>query len=336
MNMTSNRRLARWAAALGACAAMAGAAQAQDGKPISFVVGYPAGGTTDVLARVVASALGTRLGAPVIVVNKPGASSRIAVAEVKRAAPDGNTLLFTNASPLVIFPHIYAELAYDPQKDFVPVAVAARTDLVFSVGPSVPDSVKTLKDYVAWAKGAPDRTSYASVQGTSPHFAGQQLSSVAGLNLRIIPYKGGAQGITDLLGGHVPAAVNALGEARPYAKDGAREGSKEGSLRMLALLSAHRSSLVPKVPTAGEMGYPGLDFSGWIGVLAPAGTPQATVDKLNAAIVEVLKAPAVAAQIRDLGLEPEAVSPAEFKALVASDLQNYKKAVALTGFKATD
>ena len=314
--------------ALAACAGLASAAQAQDGKPISFVVGYPAGGSTDVLARVVASALGTRLGTPVIVVNKPGASSRIAVAEVKRAPPDGTTLLFTNASPMVIFPHIYAELAYDPLKDFVPVAIAARTDLVFSVGPSVPDSVKTLKDYVAWVKVSADRTSYASVQGTSPHFAGQQLSTVTGLNLRLIPYKGGAQGITDLLGGHVPAAVNALGEARPFAKD--------GGLRMLAVLSAQRSGLVPKVPTAGEQGYAGLDFAGWIGVLAPAGTPQATVDRLNAAIGEVLKTPAIASQIQDLGLDPAVASPAEFKSLLATDLQNYKKAVALTGFKATD
>ena len=309
-------------------ASLAGPAQAEDAKPITLLVGYPAGGTTDVLARLVASALTTRLGTPVLVLNKPGASSRLAVAEAKRAAPDGTTLLFTNASPMVIFPHIYSDLAYDPQRDFVPVAIAARTDLVFSVGPSVPESVKTLKDYVAWVKADPARASYASVQGTSPHFAGQQFSSVAGLNLRIIPYKGGAQGVTDLLGGHVPAAVNALGEARPFAKD--------GTLRMLALMSAHRSSLVPNVPTMAEMGYAGLDFSGWIGLLAPAGTPQATVDKLNAVLGEILRTPAVVAQIRDLGLEPDVVSPVEFKAVVAADLQNYKKAVALTGFKAQD
>ena len=303
-------------------------ALADDGKPISFIVGYPAGGSTDVLARLVASGLSAKLGTPVIVVNKPGASGRLAISDVKRAAADGTTLLFTNASPMVIYPHIYSDLSYDPQKDFAPVAVAARTDLVFSVGPAVPETVKTLKDYAAWVKANPDKNGYASVQGTSPHFAGQAFSQVGALNLRIIPYKGGAQGITDLLGGHVAASVNTLGEARPF--------EREGGLRMLGVMSARRSTLAPKVPTMAEQGFPGLDFPGWIGVFAPAGTPQATVDKLNAAIGEVVKSPAAMAQIRDLGLEGETVSPAEFKALVAGDTLNYKKAVALTGFKAQD
>jgi tripartite-type tricarboxylate transporter receptor subunit TctC len=303
-------------------------AQAQAGKPITFVVGYPPGGSTDVLARLFAEGLSTRLATPVIVVNKPGASSRIAVAEVKRAAPDGSTLLFTNASPMVIFPHIYSDLAYDPQRDFVPVAIAARTDLVLSVGPGVPESVKTLKDYVAWVRANPDQASFGSVQGTSPHFAGQLFSSVAGLNLRLIPYKGGAAAVTDLLGGHVPAVVSALGEARPF--------EKEGGLRMLAVMSARRSGLAPKVPSMAELGYPGVDFSGWIGLLAPANTPPAVVERLNAAFADVAKNPAAVTQMHNIGVDPDTVSTAAFKAVFEADLQNYRKAVALSGFKAND
>jgi tripartite-type tricarboxylate transporter receptor subunit TctC len=323
------KNLAACLAALGMLAALAAAtARADEPRPITFVVGYPAGGATDVLARIVAEAMSTRLSTPVLVVNRAGASGWLAVAEVKRAAADGNVLLFTNASPMVIYPHIYSELAYDPQRDFVPVAIAARTDLVFSVGPAVPASVKTLKDYVSWVKGDADRSGFGSVQGTSPHFAGQLFSNTAGLELRIIPYKGGAQAVTDLLGGHVPAAVNALSEARPY--------EKEGGLRMLALMSSRRSALAPNVPSMTELGYPGLDFSGWIGVLAPAATPPATVERLNAVMAEILKSPAVVAQINRLGMETDIVTPAAFKAVIAADTQNYKKAVALSGFKAQD
>ncbi len=303
-------------------------APAQTPKAISLVVGYPAGGATDILARLYAEGLSTRLEVPVFVVNRPGASSRIAVAEVKRATPDGSTLLFTNASPMVIFPHIYSELSYDPQRDFVPVAIAARTDLVLSVGPGVPASVKTLKDYVAWVHANPDQASFGSVQGTSPHFAGQLFSSVAGLNLRLIPYKGGAAAVTDLLGGHVPAVVSALGEARPF--------EREVGLRMLAVMSARRSSLAPQVPAMGELGYPGLDFSGWIGLLAPAKTPAALVERINTAFSDIGKSPAAVNQMRSIGVDADSVSTAAFKTVIENDLQNYKKAVALSGFKATD
>ncbi len=192
----------------------------------------------------------------------------------------------------------------------------------------MPASVKTLKDYVSWVKANPDQSVFGSVQGTSPHFAGQLFSSTAALNLRLIPYKGGAQAVTDLLGGHVPAAVNALAEARQF--------DKEGGLRMLALMSSRRSSQAPNVPSMTELGYLGLDFSGWIGVLAPAGTPPAIVDRLNMVMADILKTPATVTQIHSLGLETDIVSPAAFKAVIAADTENYRKAVALAGFKAQD
>lgn len=303
-------------------------AQAAALKPITFVVGYPPGGSTDVLARLYAEGLAARLGTSVTVINRPGASSRIAVGDVKRAAADANVFLFTNASPMVIFPHIYADLGYDPQRDFVPVAVGAKTDLVLSVGPAVPASVKSLKDYIAWVKADPARASFGAVQGTSPHFAGQFFANAAGLELQLIPYKGGAQAVTDLLGGHVPAVVTNLGEARPFVKDGA--------LRMLALTSARRSAPAPDVPTMAEQGYPSVNFPGWAGLFAPARTAPALVERLNAEFTRMAEDPVVVEKIHSIGLEPDPISTAAFKALVESDLQNYRKAVALTGFKAND
>jgi len=301
---------------------------AQPAKPITFLVGYPAGGATDLMARLFAEALGTRLGSSVVVVNKPGAGGRLAVMDVKRAPTDGSLLLFTKASPMVIYPHIYSDLASDPQRDFVPVAIGGRTDLVLSVGPGVPATVKTLKDYIAWVKASPDNASSGSVQGTSPHFAGQAFASVAGLNLRLVPYMGGAQAVTDLLGGHVPAIVGTLGEARTF--------EIEGGLRMLAVMSARRSSLAPNLPSMAEPGFPSADLPGWVGLLAPAGTPAAAVERVSAAFTEISKAPEVMAQIRRIGLDPDTSTTAGFQAIIETDTLNYKKAVALTGFKAQD
>lgn len=324
----ANGRRRHWLAAAAACAgASALGVQAQSGNPITLVVGYPAGGATDMLARLVAEGMHEQLGESVVVENRAGANGRIGVEYVKNARADGRTLLFTNSSPIVVYQHIYRKLAYAPLQDFVPVAIGGRTMLSLAVGPSVPASVNTLPDYVAWIKaGGAQNAAYGAVPGTGPHFAGALFARDAHLDLRLIPYKGGAQAITDLFGGHVPAVFSVLTEALPHYRT--------GKLRILAVMSQKRSSAVPQVPAIGELGYKDIDFQNWVGMLAPAATPPATVMRLHNAALAAVKMPKAVQGIAQLAFEPaESATPSGFAAIIRADDALYARAVALTGFK---
>ena len=297
-------------------------------KPMTFIVGYPAGGATDVLARIIAENLGKLVSVPIIVENKPGAGGRIATEIVKNARPDGNTFLFSISSPMVIYPYIYKKVGYDPIKDFQPVGTIATQTLSLAVGPAVPAEVKTLKEYGDWVKKNPLQATFGAVSGTAPHFAGIEYSRAAGLNLQLTPYKGGNQAVMDLLGGHVPAVITPVAETQPY--------HASGKLRVLATMGAQRSKILPDIRTMAESGYPQINFLTWTGLFAPAGANNAVVSENNTALKTVLADPNVAASIAKLGMEPTPASPEEFKRLIAADLAFYKKAVAETGFKAED
>jgi tripartite-type tricarboxylate transporter receptor subunit TctC len=307
--------------------AAAGVAHAQ-GKPISLVVGYPAGGATDLMARALAEGLGHELNVSVLVENRPGAGGRIGTEYVKNAKPDGTTLLFSISAAMVIYPHIYQKLGYDPLTNFSPVGVAARQMLALTVGPAVPASVRTLADYVAWAKTGPQPATFGTVSGTAPHFAGILFARAAGLNMELTPYKGGAQAVVDMMGGHLPATVTPVAEVLPYRAD--------GRVRILATMGPQRPSVLPDVPTMMELGFKDISFQTWLGVFAPAGTPAPTVARLNTAMNHVLAQPKMVEGIAKLGMEPAITTPEQFRQIVKDDLALYGKSVAITGFKAED
>jgi tripartite-type tricarboxylate transporter receptor subunit TctC len=301
---------------------------AQEGRRIALVVGFPAGGATDVLARLIADGMRTQLGATVVVENRPGAGGRIAAEYVKSAKNDGSVLLFTISSVMVIHPHIYQKLPFDPMGDFTPVGIAARSTLCLSVGPAVPDTVRSLADYVAWVKANPAMATFGTVSGTAPHFAGLVFSRAAGLNLRLAAYKGGAPAITDLIGGHLPATVTPVSEAQPY--------QAAGRIRILASMGPRRPKVLPDTPTMIELGYPDVNFQAWIGIFAPANLAPSTTAQLNGALARLMKTDDVLSGISKLGMEPEPVTPEAFAAILRAEHEQFRKSVAITGFKAED
>ena len=240
-------------------------AQATD-KLVRIIVGFPAGGGTDVTARVLAEALHGTYASTIIVENKAGASARLAVEYVKNAPSDGSVMLFTPDFPMTLYPHSFKSLSYDPLKDFIAVSPAAKGMLTFVVGPAVPDTVKTLADFVQWCKANPAKANYATTSaGATPHFTGVMLASAAAIPMSPVHYRGGAPAIQDLVGGHVPASINPVGEVSEFAKS--------GSLRVLAVTGAKRSPFLPDVPTMKESGYD-IVVESLSGVFLPANTPK--------------------------------------------------------------
>jgi len=208
---------------------------AQDTKRLlRLVVGFPAGGGTDIIARLIADRLRVPFASSVIVENKPGAAARLSVDYVKSAAPDGATLLFTPDFPITVYPHSFQSLSYDPLRDLVPVAPGAKSMLCYNIGPAVPASVTTLAGFVQWVRDNPDKASYATTSaGGTPHFVGMMFANAAGVAMTPVHYRGGAPALQDLLGGHVPASVNPISESLPFAKS--------GTLRILAVTGSQRS-----------------------------------------------------------------------------------------------
>jgi tripartite-type tricarboxylate transporter receptor subunit TctC len=297
-------------------------------KTARLIVGFPAGGGTDVIARIVAEKLRDVYAPAVIVDNRPGAAARIAVDFVKRADPDGSVMLFTPDFPLTVYPHSYPKLAYDPVADFVPVSPCARSMLTVSTGPAVPDSVKTVPDFIAWAKAHPDKAQYATTSpGATPHFVGVMLAREAKVELTPVHYQGGAPALQDLLGGHIPLSVNPISETLPFAKG--------AGIRILAVTGKQRSKYLPDVPTLTEQGY-NVVVQSWIGMFAPAKTPTATVDAANQAVKAAVAAPDYVASLAKFGNEPAYQTPDEFAATVKADIATWGPVVKESGFVAQD
>lgn len=297
-------------------------------KTVRIIVGFPAGGGTDVIARIVADKLRGTYAPAVIVDNRPGAAARIAIDYVKRAEPDGSVLLFTPDFPLTVYPHSYPKLSYDPVRDFAAVAPCAKSMLTLNAGPAVPPEIKTVPDFVAWARKNPDKAQYATTSpGATPHFVGVMLARAAGIDLTPVHYQGGAPALQDLLGGHIPVSVNPISETLPFASSG---------IRILAVTGPERSRFLPDVPTMVEQGYKDVVVESWLGLFAPAATPAATVEALNYAAKAAVQSPEVVASLTKFGNEPATATPTEFAAMVTSGIIAWAPVVKASGFVAQD
>ncbi len=297
-----------------------GAAFAQDAKRLlRLIVGFPAGGGTDIIARVLADRIHVPFASSVIVENKPGAAARASVDYVQNAEPDGATLLFTPDFPITLYPHSFRKLSYDPLRDLVPVAPAAKSMLTYNVGPMVPATVKSLADFVAWCRAHPANANYATTAaGGTPHFVGVMLANAAHVAMTPVHYRGGALALQDLLGGHVPASINPISETLTQAKS--------GNIRILAVTGARRSAFLPDVPTMREQGFD-VVVESWLGAFAPAKTPAETVRTLGAAINAAAKSPAMAQNLAKFGNEPAVQTPDEFAATVRADYARWAPVV---------
>ena len=304
-------------------------AQAQATGTASIISGFPAGGMGDSISRPLAERLRGRYAANVIVDSRVGAGGRIAVDFVKRAAPDGLTILQIPSSIMVLYPHIYKKLSYDPLTDFIPVSTTAVYAMSFTAGPGLPAEIRNVADYIKWAKANPKLANYGiPAAGSSLHFAGMTLARAAGFEFSSIAYKGGAPLLQDLLGGQIPVGFNVLGEALPHVK--------VGKLRSLAVVGAKRSVFLPEVPTLAEQGYAGINTQEWLGWFVPAKTPMDTVRRLNAIVREGLSAPDLIESLATRGLQPQHQSPEEFAALFRSDYDRWAVIAKATGFTAEE
>jgi len=297
-------------------------------KPVHIIVGFPAGGGTDVMARILADKLRGPYASTVLVENKPGAGARLSVEYVKNAEPDGSVMLFTPEVPITVYPHTYRALSYDPLRDLTPVAPTVRSMLTYNIGPAVPQEVKSLADFVRWCKANPSKAAYATTAaGGTPHFVGVMVASAAGVSMTPVHYRGGAPALQDLLGGHVPASINPISETFSLAKS--------GTVRMLAVTGSRRSPFLPDVPTMREQGYD-VVIDSWIGLFAPARTAPAIVSALSAAIAEASKSPDMAENLAKFGSEPNFETPEQFAARVGADIARWGPVVKASGFVAED
>jgi tripartite-type tricarboxylate transporter receptor subunit TctC len=291
-------------------------------KPIRYIVPFAPGGTTDILARVVGEKLGPALGQTLVVENKAGQGGSVGAAELARAVPDGYTIGGGTISSHAINATLYDKLPYDPVKSFDPIIMYATQPNVLLVHPSVP--ANNLREFIALAKANPGKYSFGSAGiGTSQHISGELFSTMAGVKMQHIPYKGSGQMIPELLGGTIVVAVDNIATALPHMK--------AGKLRALAVTTATRSSAAPDVPTMAESGLTGYELSSWQAVFAPAGTPKPIIDRLYTEIDKILKTPDVAKRLGELGLDISGMPPAELGKLVASDVPRLGKVVKDSG-----
>jgi tripartite-type tricarboxylate transporter receptor subunit TctC len=321
----SPRRRLLLAALVSSLAVLPLAVQAQDypARPIRLVVPFPPGGPTDVLARIVAIRLGERLGQPVVVDNKPGASGMIGADMVAKAAPDGYTLL-ANASIHVINPSLYPKTAYEAIADFAPVSNLADVPLVLAVHPKL--AARSVKELVALAKSSKTSLAFASAgNATSQHLSGEAFKIVAGIDMLHVPYKGSAPALSDLIGGQVQLMFDSLPSSMPHLK--------AGTIRPLAVTTLKRSTALPDVPTVAESGYPGFGISTWYGVWAPAATPPAVVQRLSREIAAIVRLPEVREQFAGLGADPVGNTPAEFAEFTRAELTKWAGIVKRSGAK---
>ncbi len=301
-------------------AGIASQAQAQyPERPIHLVVGFPAGGASDVAARAVADKMAVRLGQPIVVENKPGAASNIASDAVAKAAPDGYTVLFGTIS-LSINGSLYKKLSYDAVRDLTPISQLSSAPFLLVVHPSSPfHSVKDLID--AAKKTDKDKAiHFASAgNGSGSHLFTELFSSRAGINLSHVPYRGAAPAMVDVLGGQVPLTFDNIITTLPLVET--------GKLRALAVSSKQRSSAAPNIPTLDEAGVPGYDASSWFGLFAPSGTPAAVINKLQEAAVYAVKTPEVSATLRAVGAEPVGSSSAQFDSFFKAEVNKWSEVV---------
>ena len=308
----SRRKALAAASATLAALAWTGPAAAQDAypsKPVRLVVPFATGGVTDSSGRLIADALGKRLGQQVIVDNRPGASGNIGTAQVAQAAPDGYTLVLAFDGTMVINPHVFAKVPFDTMKDFAPVGKIGNATLILVAHPEVP--AKTLQEVITLSKTKPLSYGTSGIGGT-PHIAGEMLAQRTGAKLEHVPYKGGGQALIDVMGGAIPLVYTAVAGAQGHVK--------AGKIKAIAVSSARRSSSLPDVPTFAEAGVPDFVVDSWVGILAPAATPPAVLSRLNTELNAVLNDPAVRERLATLGIDPTPGTPEQFRQAMQREL----------------
>lgn len=322
-----NRRQTLAAAFAAAAVLAAPGVQAQDypSKAVRLVVPFAAGGGSDVVARTVALKLGDALGQPVVVENKPGAGGNIGTDQVAKAAPDGYTILMGVFGPIAVNPSLFGNLPYDPLRDFAPITQAVSVTNMLVVHPSVP--ANTVRELIEWGRRNPGKlASGTGGTGTAGHMASELFKSMTKLDMAVVPYKGAAPAVNDVLGGQVNMTFEALLSTLPHAK--------AGKLKAIGVTTATRSTLLPNVPTIAEAGLPGYETNNWYGFLAPANTPKPIIDRLNREMVKILAMPDVKEKLAALGAEPVGSSPQQFAAAIKADVEKWKRIVTETGAKA--
>ena len=291
-------------------------------KPITIIVPFSAGGTTDILARIVGQGLTTELGQSVVVDNKPGAGGNIGGSLAAKAAPDGYTLFMGTVGTHAINQSLYKKMPFDPVKDFAPLSRVATVPNLLVAHPSQP--FKTVKEMIAYAKANPGKITYGSPgSGASPHVSGELFKSMTGTDLLHIPYKGSAPAMTDLLGGQTSVMFDNMPSAIQHVRS--------GKLRPIAVTTAKRSPELPNVPTIAEAGVPGYEATSWFGMFAPAGTPKPVLDKLHAALIKVLNQADVKKKIAEQGGDVVAETPDQFAAFIKAESVKWGKVVKESG-----
>jgi tripartite-type tricarboxylate transporter receptor subunit TctC len=300
------------------------AAQNYPAKPIHLIVPFPPGGPTDIVGRLVGQKLSEGLGQPVVVDNRPGAGGTVGSAAAAKAPSDGYTLLYGSTSTLAIAPALYHNLSYDPRTAFAPITLVSRGAIIAAVNAQVP--AHTLAEFIALAKKEPGKLSYSSAgSGTPPHLAAELFKTVAGVDLLHVPYKGGAPAISDLVGGQVQAIFEGHVVLLPHIKS--------GKVRALAITGQKRDPALPEVPTFAEAGLPSYDVYFWSGLVAPAGTPNDILTRLNGVLVQALTAPEARETLTRQGLEPAPTTPQQFAAFIGSEVERWGRVAKDSGAK---
>ena len=291
-------------------------------RTIKMIVPYPAGGTTDLLGRMVADQLKSGLNATVIVENKPGAGTTLGADQVAKSEPDGYTLLMATSTPLAINKTLYKKLPYDPVKDFAPIGLVAAVPFALIINPQIP--AKTLSEFIAYAKSKPGLAYGSAGNGSPQHLGAEMLRSASGIDIRHVPYRGGGPAMLDVIAGHIPFMVADL--------PAALQQISEGKVRVLGVTTPKRVAAAPDIPTIAEAGLPGYELVAWQGVVAPAGTPRPVVDALAAQMAKLMADPATRERLKALTLEPLPPStPDDFAAYIKAEVARWADIVKNSG-----
>lgn len=297
-------------------------AQAYPSRPLRLVVPFPPGGSTDIVARLLGQKMSEALGQPVIVDNRAGAGGIIGADYVAKSPADGHVLLLASSGPIVIAPALQPQLAYDPVRDFAPVAIVATIPTMLVVNDKVP--ARSVAELTALAKARPGALNFASTgAGATPHLAGEVFKSMAAIDIGHVPYKGSAPAVTDLIGGQVDMMFEQIPAVLPHVRS--------GKLRALAVGSSRRVAALPDLPTMAESGLAGFDVVSWFGIMAPAGTPAPIVARLHAVLSGAMRLPEVGEKLTSLGAEPQLSTPQAFGQTIATELPKWAEVIRKSG-----
>ena len=322
--MLTRRRFMTATAGVGSCLISPRATAQTVAKPSRLIVGFPAGGSIDVVARLLVEHM--KGYAPSLIVdNRPGGAGRTALDALKSGEADGSVIAITPGDQLTLFPHVYKVLSYKPLEDFTPVTTVCSVQFLLTIGPLVPADVRSLADFIVWCRGNPQAAMFGTVgAGSRPHFLGTMFARAANFDFAHLPYKGNLQAVQDMLGSHVAANVSTIGNTLAHVQSGA--------LRALATTAPRRSAALPDVPTFGELGYPTLEAVEWFGMVAPSKTPAHLVAALYKTVLQALQSTEFKAGLAKLSFDASQAAPSDFAQLIKSDTERWAGIVKSVGF----